>query len=205
MKCLCLLLAFSMLCSGCAQLAFWRKPSIKAGNVSVTGPQDAGKPATLATSESGESVALPVGSKVIVTKTEAVPATPQAKAEPAKEVTEIIPSAPTVWTKKTETVHADTGTVDTTIAAKRIDSEESRPLLYASIACAAVAVFFVYIHYPTPAALAGAGSVIFFLAWKASGLPGWFWALGLVALAAGAALWLGHHRGLYEPVPTDKK
>ena len=187
--------------SGCARLAFWRTPSIKAGNVAVMGVQDAGKPATLATTESGESVPLPVGSKITITKTEAVAATKEAKAEPAKEVTEILPSEPTTWTKKATTVNADTGTVDISIATKRIDAQEARPLLYAALAAAIAAGFFVYMAYPTPALACGIASAVFFMAWKVSGLPDWFWAVGLLACGVGVAMYLGHERGEQKSLP----
>ena len=190
----------SLLLCGCGMIP----ARIKAGPVTVQGVRDAGKPATLATSEAGTVIPLPEGSKVTVTKYEPVAATQAAPAQPAKEVTEIVPSAPTEYRKQESTVKADTGTVDTSIAAKKIDSAESRPLLYASILCALAGAFFVYRAYPTPALCCGAASVVFFMAWKVSGLPDWFWAIGLVAVAGGAALYLGHNRGLYEPVPDDK-
>lgn len=192
--------AFTMLLSGCAGVG-----RIKLPGVSVTGVPDAGKPAQVATSSAGVSVPLPEGSKVVITKSEAVAATPSAPAIPAKETTEIIPAGPTEYHQTESTVKADTGTVDTSIASKRIEAQESRPLLYAAIGAALAAGFFVYRAYPTPAICCGAASVVFFMAWKVSGLPSWFWAVGLAAIVGGGALWLGHNRGLYEPVPPDKK
>lgn len=190
----------SLLLCGCGMIP----ARIKAGPVTVQGVKDAGKPATLATSEAGTVIPLPEGSKVTVTKYEPVAATQVAPAQPAKEVTEITPAGPTEYHKTESKVDAQTGTVDTSIAVKKIDSAESRPLLYASILCALAGAFFVYRAYPTPALCCGAASVVFFMAWKVSGLPDWFWAIGLVAVAGGAALYLGHNRGLYEPVPDDK-
>jgi len=188
--------------SGCSMLH--RSGAIKAGPVTVQGVADAGKPATLATSNAGTVIPLPAGSIVTVTKESAIAATQAAPAVAAKETTAIVPAGPTEYRKTEETVKADTGTVDTSIAARRIDAEESRPLLYAAIAAALAGGFFVYRAYPTPALCCGAASVVFFMAWKVSGLPSWFWAVGLAAMAGGAALYLGHKRGLYEPVPTEK-
>lgn len=193
-RALALLALLALMLAGCGHLP-WSKPSIKAGNVEVSGVKDAGKPATLATSESGESVVLPVGSSIVVTKTEAIPATATEKAQPAIEITEIKPAAETVWTKKASTVKAETGTVDTSVAMKRIDAQESRVLLYAALACVVAACFFVWAHYPTPALACGIAAGAFFLAWKVSGMPDWFWAVGMLAAGVGGAIYLGHERG----------
>lgn len=188
-----------LLLPGCS--LFNRGGAIKGNGVTVQGIPDAGKPATLVTTDAGEAVALPAGSTVTITKTEAAPATKDTPAKPATEVTAITPSGPTVWHKTEKTVNADTGTVDTSIAAKKIDASESRPLLYSAIVAALAAGFFVWASYPTPAIACGVASAVFFMAWKLSDLPDWFYVLGAVAAAAGIAIYLGHKRGLYEPVP----
>lgn len=191
--------AWFLCMTGCA--VFGKRPQIRAGDVSVTGLPDAGKPATLGTSQSGESLPLPAGSRIIETKTDAVPAkaataeSPAVPAQPARTVTEIIPGAATVLQRTESTVHADTGTVDTSIAAHKIDAAESRPLLYAAIVAAAAAGFFVWRAYPTPALACGIASAVFFLAWKVSGLPDWFWAIGLLAAGVAGALYIGHEKG----------
>jgi hypothetical protein len=195
-----------LLSSGCQ--AFKRGGRIKSAGTVVQGIPDAGKPATLATSNAGTTVPLAAGSTITVTRIDPVPATPATKdtpavpAQPAKEVTVIVPSAPTEYHKTETTVKADTGTVDTTIATRKIDAAESRPLLYAAIVAALAAGFFVWASYPTPAIACGIASVVFFMAWKLSGLPDWFYVLGAVAAAVGVSIYLGHNRGLYEPVPT---
>ena len=171
---------------------------------SVTAVKDAGSPATVAQSNAGVSVPLPAGSVVTVTKSEALPATKETPAQPAKEITEIRPAGPTEYHKTEQTVAAQTGTVDTSIREHQIDAQESRPLLYAAIASALAAGFFVWRAYPTPAICCGVAAVVFFMAWKMAGLPEWFWAIGLAAIVGGGALWLGHERGLYTPVPDDK-
>jgi hypothetical protein len=53
---------------------------------------------------------------------------------------------------------------------------------------------FIWLGYPTPAFISGGASVIFLLSWKLSGLPDWFWVVGVAALAAASAIWLGHER-----------
>ncbi len=181
------------LLSGCSP--FNRGGKISTGGVTVTAQPDAGKPATLSTAEAGTSMAIPAGSTLKITQTDATPSAP------ATTVTEIVPSAPTEIRHTEKKVNADSGTVDTSVALKKIEAAESRVLLYAALACVVAAGFFIWAQYPTPAMACGAGAVIFFLSWKASGLPDWFWACGAVAVCVGIAIYLGHKRGLYEPVP----
>lgn len=189
----CLCFAFA----GCAM--FKPKGTINVGKASVTAVADAGKPATLATSDAKESVAIPKDTTVTITEHPATTTTP------AYKVTELHFNSPTEWQKFNTTVSANTGTVDTSIAQKKIEVASRAPLLYAAILGGLGAILFVYLSYPTPAMLCGAASGVFFLAWKLSDLPPWIWALGAAGLAAGVALYLGHHRGLYEPVPQPTK
>ncbi len=197
--------------SGCAMLK--RTGSIKIPGASVVGVQDAGKPATLASDVKWEGMVLPKGSSLTLTKFQALagqPAStsgPAIQAQPAKEVAQITVSENTEWKRSENIIKADTGTVDTSIAAKRIESEESRPLLYAALASIVGAGVCLWLKYPTPALICGASSVVFFLAWKVSGLPSWFWAVGAVGLAGAAALYLGHEKGerhAAESLPTSK-
>ena len=182
--------------SGCA--LFKPKGTINVGKAQVTAVADAGKPATLATTDGKESVVIPANTAVKITEFAATPTAP------AYKTTELHFNSPTEWQKFNTTTAASTGTVDTSVAQHKIDVQASRPLLYAAILGGLGAILFVYLHYPTPAMLSGASGGIFFLAWKVSDLPPWFWALGLVGLAAGAALYFGHEKGLYTPVPTPK-
>jgi len=172
---------------GCA--LFQKKGVATIGKNSVAAVADAGKPATLATSDGREVVAIPKDTTVTITKTEAT------TTNPATEKTELHFNSPTEWQKFTATVAANTGTVDTSVALKKVESAESRPLLYAAIASALAAGFFLYRAYPTPAFVCGGAAVVFFLSWKASGLPDWFWAVGACALTGAVALYLGHERG----------
>jgi len=191
MKCAGIIIA-ALLVTGCG----WFGPAkISSGGTTVQGVRDAGKPATLSTSTAGETVSLPQGSKVTVTETAAT------SAAPAVSVTEITPAGPSEWRKTESTVRADTGTVDTSVATRKIAAAESRPLLYASIAATLAACFFVWASYPTPAICCGVAAGVFFLAWQVSGLPSWFWALGLAAICIGGALYLGHERGEKDSKP----
>jgi hypothetical protein len=180
----------------------WGVGRIKAPGVSVQGVKDAGSPAILATSQAGEAVALPDGSRVIKTKTEAIPATKDAPAQPAKEVTEIIPAGPTVYTSTEKTVSASTGTIDTSIAARRIDAAENRILLYGALLMLVAAGVFFWLHYPSPALLCAAAAGVLFLCWKVANLPPWFWGIAVLAGAGAVGLYFGHERGEKNKQPT---
>lgn len=162
----------------------------------MTAPNDPGKPATLNTADAKESLAIPAGSTVMVTKTEAAPATQTTPFQPAVEFTEVKLNGPTIWQKAKTEVAANTGTVDTSVAQKKIDVASREPLLFAAIAGVLGAIVFVYLHYPTPAMLCGAAAGLFFLAWKLSDLPPWIWALAAAAIAAGVGMYFAHERGL---------
>lgn len=184
--------------SGCA---LWRIGKIKAPGIAVTGVPDAGKAAVLDSDTSAASLPIPAGSTLTLTKFEAmraIPATdttPEVKAQPAREVTEIVLSKPTEWRKNETKVHADTGTVDTSIAQHRIDAAENRFLLWASLAAMGAAGLFLYLKYPTPAFICGGAAVVLFAAWKLAGLPPWFHVIGISAIVGAFALWRGHVRG----------
>lgn len=193
-----IVLAAAML-SGCSFLQ--SHGLIKSGNVTVAGVKDAGKPATLATDEKRESIPIPAGSTVTVKETPAVAATATTPYRPAEKITEFRFNGSTEWQKFEGYVLANTGTVDTSVAEKRIDAQESRPLLYAAILSALAAGFFVYRAYPTAAFICAGAAVVFMVAWKASGLPEWFWAVGAIALAAAAFLYIGHERGTATAAP----
>lgn len=83
---------------------------------------------------------------------------------------------------------------DTSVALRREDNRARVPLLYAAIGAAALAVVGLFLKYPSGAALAGIASGVFFAAWMASGLPAWFWMVGVAALAVGAGLYFGYEK-----------
>lgn len=196
MRLLLTLSLLSVVC-GCTRLP----PRISSGTDTVIGVTDAGKPATLSKGEVKTTLDVPAETKIVVTDTAPVPATDSTPYIPRRTVTEWSFLKPTQFEQIASTLSADTGTVDTSIAKHKIDTASSLPLLYAAIASALGAVVFIFLKYPTPAIACGGASVIFFLAWKVSGLPDWFWALGACALVGGAALYFGHERGLFTPVP----
>ncbi len=182
--------------SGCALT----RGRITSGGLTVTSPKD-GNSASIDKADIKQSVGIPAGSVVKITKWEPVawhPATadqPEVKAQPGREVTEVELSRDTQWRKDETKIVADTGTVDTSIAKHRIDAAENRYLLFAAIGAAVAGGFFLYIKYPTPALMCGGASIVFFLAWKLADLPDWFWAVGMLAIGGGVFLWLGHKRG----------
>jgi hypothetical protein len=188
-------LAAILLLTGCGLIR--GRPTIKAPGVSVTGPQDAGKPATLATAEAGTTMPIPAGSAVKVTQTEAQPATAEKPAVPATTVTEITPSAPTVITHTESKVQADTGTIDTSVAKHRIDAAERRWLLWAAIACG-IAGLIVRSLLPSWPSLSNGllvAAPCAFAAWKFAEVPAWLW--GLV-VAAVILLALGYKRAEWD-------
>lgn len=186
------LVLFCLLFAGCA----FQRGRIITPQGTVVGVKDAGKPAQIATVDDRGTLEIPAGTKMTVTKTEAVPATAQAPAKPAQEVTSYDFSQPTRFEQVKVAVNADTGTVDTSIAKHRIDVEENRWLLWASLACIPLAALFFYLHYPTPAFYAIASAVVFFVAWQIAGLPEWIKFLGFGGIIAGVVMWRAHERGL---------
>jgi hypothetical protein len=158
----------------------------------VRGVQDAGKGATLNTSNAKEIIPLPTGTKITTTETPAVPAKPATAtapaepAQPAKTVTIVEPGGPTEWIKTETTVNADTGAVDTSVAKHRIDVEERRWLLWAALGCGVAGVFLKSMLPAWPGLSNGLllAAGIAFVSWKVAALPEWLW-IG-VALIFGA-------------------
>lgn len=180
--------------SGCA---LFRSPAtIQSGNARVTGLADAGKPATLNSGETKSDIAIPANTPVRIVKIDAVPATDKTPFQPAREEVTFVPTFDTKLQSVSTSLQANTGTVDTSIALKKIEVAENRYLLWASIGAAVAAGVFLYLTYPTPAFICVGASVVFFAAWKLSDLPDWFWAVGAVGLAAAVFLYLGHEKGL---------
>ncbi len=186
----------AVLMSGCAML----RGRIKGDGVTVQGAKDANG-VSLAQGKSGEVLPLPAGSKLVIARTEAmeaIPATQTTPGQPAKaatEVVEVVVSQDTAWRRDKTEVMANTGVIDQTVALRRIQTAENRYLLFAAIGAAVAGGFFLYIKYPTPALMCGGASVVFFLAWRLSGLPDYFWVIGVIAGAGAFFLWRGHSRG----------
>lgn len=176
--------------------------SIETQTASIVGVKDAGKAATLDSTNAGEVLEIPKGTTVVVTKTEAVPATEKTPFLPAVERFEYKFESPTVWKRTESKVNASTGTTDTTIATKRIEAEEAKPLLWASMGAMVGVGIFIWLQYPTAAFICGGAALVFFLAWKVSGLPDWFYVIGAVGLAAAAFLYLGHEKGEKASTPS---
>ncbi len=186
----------SILCALCLLLtACGSIPRISFGNASVQGVKDAGKPATLSSGETRSGVAIPANTPVKITKIDAVPATDKAAFQPAREEVTFVPTFDTKLESVSTSMQANTGTVDQTVALRKIDAAENRYLLFAAIGAALAGGFFLYIKYPTPAFICGATSVVFFLAWRLADLPSWFYLIGAMGLVAAVFLYLGHKRG----------
>lgn len=191
----------AVLVAGCSTVG-----RIKTKTASVIGVPDAGKPASLAENHETATLPLPAGSRLVVTRIEptaAIPATETSAAQPAqpaREVTEVVLPAASEWKRVETRVVADAGTTDTSIAKHRIDVASAKPLLFAAMGAAFAAGVFMYLKYPTPALMCGGAAVVFFLAWKLSDLPTWFYVVGVACAAGAVALWKGHDRGEKEGV-----
>lgn len=161
--------------------------STRAGT--VTAVKDAGKPATQSLSQQDTSVPIPAGTPVEVVETAATPEAP-------KSLTfKFTPTKDTAFTSASSSTTASTGTVDTSIRKHEIDTAAKQPLLYASLATACFGGFLLYRVYPTPAMISFGASIVFFLAWKISDLPSWFYVVGVAAVVGAAMLWRGHEKG----------
>lgn len=184
------LILICLLLAGCS-----RSGKITAGRATVLGVPDAGKPATLSTGEVRSGVAIPKDTPVTITETEAQPATESTPFKPATRVVAFVPAFDTKMESVATSLNANTGTVDTSIAMKRIEVQSRQALLYAAIGSLVAGGVFIFIKYPTPAYICGGAAAVFFAAWKMADLPSWFWALGVAALAGAFFLWRGHEKG----------
>lgn len=158
---------------GCAHL-----PRIAIGKDSVVGNRDAGKPATLSRNEATTTLGIPKETTVLVTETDAVPATPTTPYVPRKLTTEWTFSQPSSFESWRADTHADTGTIDTTVAKHRIDVAERRWLLFTAIACG-IAGLLVRSLLPAWPSLSNGlflAAICAGLSWKLSDIPSWLWA-----------------------------
>ncbi len=184
----CIMLAiFCWMLCGCAM--FQKKGVIKSGGATVAAVADAGKPATLATSDGKESLAIPKDTTVTITEHEATPTAP------AFKVTELHFNTPTEWQKFTATVAANTGTMDTSVALKKIDVDSRKPLLYMMIAAILAAAFSMYTEHPNAAMWCAGGAAVFFAAWRISAIPEWVICIGVLACGGAIGMHLGFFKG----------
>lgn len=196
MKPLILAIICLCLCTGCNLLR--RAPSIKLPTgETVTGPKDAGTPPTINTSDAGTTMAIPAGSTVKVTATEAQPATQDKPAVPATTVTEITPAKDTMIQHTEKKVQASAGTVDTTVRKHEIDVAERRVLLYIAIACGIAGIVLKSMMPAWPALSNGllVGAVLAGAAWKFAEVPAWLW---LAVLAGVGMMVLGYKRAEWD-------
>jgi len=166
-------------------------PRIRIGKAEVAAPKDAGTPATLKQGEVKTGMVIPPKTRVSIVKVDAIPATAETPARPATETLTFDFSQASEFIQTANTLAASTGTVDTSVAKKRIETEGKAPLLYAAIGAGVAAVVFMVLKWPTVALLCGIGSGAFFAAWRLADIPWW---AGLIALTAGGALMLGYKR-----------
>ncbi len=180
--------------SGCNLM----KGRIKAPGVTVQSPRD-GNNASLAQQHSGETLTLPEGTRVTTVKETASPAipatstTPAIPAKPAIETTTFVLPKEAVWQKEETKVEANTGTIDNTVAVKRLEIAERQWLLWVAIGCG-VGGLIVRASFPAWPSISNGllmAGVVAFAAWKLSEIPAWTW---LAVLGVAVLLVMGYKR-----------
>ncbi len=205
-------LASALIFTGCAHL-----PKVSLPGVSAQGPANNGTPATVGKSDSGVSVALPAGSRLVKREIKGLgyrPATNDAPAQaatPDETITEIIPGGATEYHETKQSVNASSGTIDTSVANHKIDVEERRWLLWAAIGCG-IAGLVVKSMLPAWPSLSNGlliASPCAFAAWKFAEVPAWLWGAVIVVvllLVAGykRAEWDKDHDGIPDFLQKSK-
>lgn len=166
-------------------------PKIRSGTAAVRGVADAGTPAVLKTDEVVAGFTIPAGSRVTMSRAEATPSAP------AIEQMHVDVARDSEFKQSRATFDASTGTVDTSVAKHRIDSEERRWLLWAAIG-ALLAGFVVRSLLPAWPALSNGllvSAAIAGVAWKVAMIPDWFLAIGATVAAL---LALGYKRAEWD-------
>lgn len=189
-------LSFGMLillasCSvGCAT-----RPRASAGRAAAVAPADPGTPASASSGSTVSTLAIPAGSSVETVPVQAAAGSTQA----APATVKVTLAAPSELRMESHGEASSTGTVDATVAVKRVElaqaSADKAPLLWAGIASLVAGVVFVVLQWPGVATVAFIAAVAFFGAWKLADVPWW---AGLLALVAGGALFLGYKRGEWD-------
>lgn len=115
----------------------------------VTTPKNASAATTVQEGTTVETVPIPQGSTVEITKTPAIPATDKTPAEPPKEVTKITFSAPSekrIETKNTAISLAPPRAPDTSVQIHEADNRERRIFLWAALAFGVATGVLAYLH-----------------------------------------------------------
>jgi hypothetical protein len=185
-----LLVLVASLVGGCAA-----KPRAKAGQASAMAPADPGTPAFASSGSSVAMLPVPAGSTV-----ETVPGKPAEAGKPGEPAqVKVTLAAPSELRVESHGEASSTGTVDATVAVKKAElaqaSADRAPLLWAAIASLVAGVVFVVMKWPGVATVAFVAAGCFFAAWKLAEVPWW---AGLLAVVAGAALFLGYKRGEWD-------
>ncbi len=170
-----LLVAF--LACGCA--SGLGKAKVLVGSSIVTPPENASSPTKVAVAESVTRVVVDAGTKVTSS-----PASPSAVAAQVVEFPKMVVEQ---TTKSNATEVAAPRAPDQSVALSKVAVADRRPLLWAAMACAVVAILVgspgLGAH-PTAGLMIGFGAGLFFLAWRAASEP---W----LGYAAGAAILIG--------------
>lgn len=183
MKTLLLVIGLVVFLSGCSSVPRL-KVRARGEEFNVVGNRDAGTPASAKSGGSVTTLPLAAGSKVTWTSAPNVEA----------GVVSVELSAPSEFRVESHASEASTGTIDTTVAKHRIDTEaataERKPLLWVAIGCGVLGVILRVVVKEWPAwgngfMLAGA---VAGLAWKVAEIPWWAFLaviLGVLLLVLG--------------------
>jgi hypothetical protein len=165
-------------------------PKVSLPGITAQGPKDNGTPVTVGKSDSGVSLVLPAGSKVVKREIKGLGYRPATKDTPAQQqtpdetITEIIPGGPTEYHETKQSVNASSGTVDTSVANHKIDVEDRSKLLWVAIGCG-IAGLVVKSMLPAWPSLSNGlliASPCAFAAWKFAEVPAWLWGAVIVVV-----------------------
>lgn len=188
-------LSLVLLCTGCSLI---RMPKVGIpGGPTAIGHRDAGTPAVVTSDTDTTTFDAPAGSTMTAETHAAVPATNTTPTIPEYRIVKWTFPAPTRVTTTDKKDTASTGTIDTTVAKHRIDVEDRRVLLYASMICGALGLIarIALKEWPTAGNALLLASALAFASWKLAEIPTWLWVLVLVV--AGAVI-LGYKRAEWD-------
>lgn len=161
--------------SGCMSI-----PRLKLPSVEVTAPKEVGKPGEASEVTEKTGFRVPANSRISVIRTEPLPK--EGVLLPGKTEWTVELPEPTDFVQEAKAIKASTGTVDTTLASKRIEAAERRWLLFTAIGCAIGAIL-ARALVPSWHSISNGlflAAAVAGVSWKVSELPAWLWAVGLV-------------------------
>lgn len=159
------------------------------GGPTALGPRDAGTPAVVTSDTGTTTFDAPAGSVMTVETHAAVPATATLPAVPEHRIVKWTFPAPTRVITTDNKSTASSGTIDTSVAKHRIDTEDRRILLYVSMICGALGLVarIALKEWPTAGNALLISSACAFASWKLAEIPTWIW-FAVIVVAGGVIL-----------------